>query len=153
MSTTVILGTGIIGVSIAYYLSDHQPGSTIHLVEPSPKLFASASGFAGGFIAKDWFSHDVAPLGALSFEEHKKLAEREGGRDKWGYSATTPFSHAAAPPGAGGKRGDDWLWAGTSRADAAAAAENLPSPPPNWLRRAEGDHVEVIGDDGTTAQV
>jgi glycine/D-amino acid oxidase-like deaminating enzyme len=43
MTTTVILGTGIIGVSTAYDLSLSRPPSTIHLVEASGTLFASAS--------------------------------------------------------------------------------------------------------------
>ena len=55
MASTVIIGAGIIGCSTAYYLSqshDTEAGS-IHLVESSPELFASASGKAGGFIAAD----------------------------------------------------------------------------------------------------
>jgi glycine/D-amino acid oxidase-like deaminating enzyme len=153
MTSTVILGTGIIGVSIAYYLSDHQPGSTIHLVEPSPRLFASASGFAGGFLAKDWFSVEVAGLGKLSFEEHRKLAEEGDGREKWGYSLNTSFSHAPAPPAVRGKKGEDWLREGTSRADAAGSVGRLSGKSPIWLKRAAGDHVEVIAEQGTTAQV
>jgi len=155
MATTVILGSGIIGVSIAYYLSDHQPGSTIHLVEPSPELFASASGYAGGFLAEDWFSREVAALGRLSFAEHRRLAAREGGRERWGYAPSKSFSHAAALPGAKGKRGDDWLRTGTSRAEAAGESPSggADGSSPGWLRRAEGDHLEVISEEATTAQV
>ena len=153
MANTVILGTGIIGVSIAYYLSDHQPGSTVHLVEPSPELFASASGFAAGFLAKDWFSSDVAALGELSFAEHKKLAKRKGGREKWGYTSSISFSHAAVPPMVGASRGDDWLRDGTSRSGAATEVAAFASQAPSWLRRADGDHLEVIGEEGSTAQV
>ena len=72
-------------LSTAYYLSLSQPGSSIHLVDPSPTLFASASGRAGGFLARDWFSPSLAGLGALSFSEHKRLADEHGGREKWGY--------------------------------------------------------------------
>src|SRR4051812_2875792 len=93
MSSTVILGAGIIGTATAYYLSDHQPPSSIHLVEPSPELFNSASGFAGGFLAKDWFSQPVASLGSLSYDEHRRLADSFGGRAKWGYSASTSFGY------------------------------------------------------------
>lgn len=153
MAQTVILGSGIIGVSIAYYLSDHQPGSSIHLVEISPELFASASGFAGGFLAEDWFGPDVAALGELSFAEHRKLAESEGGREQWGYSPSLPFSHASAPPGKKTKRGEDWLREGSSRARVATGAGHPPDQSPAWLRRDEGDHVEMIGDEGSTAQV
>ncbi|KAI0600643.1 FAD dependent oxidoreductase [Biscogniauxia sp. FL1348] len=91
-SSIVILGAGIIGVSTAYYLCQEAAdadAATIHLVEPCPELFASASGHAGGFLARDWFAPAVAPLGALSFDEHRRLAEREGGARGWGYAPST----------------------------------------------------------------
>lgn len=114
MPTTVILGTGIIGLSTAYYLSQFtrpedditpttdnpapEESSTprnrheIHLVEASPELFASASGKAAGFLAKDWFAPAVAPLGEFSFDLHRKLAEEHGGRERWGWSESTSYS-------------------------------------------------------------
>lgn len=156
MSNTVIVGAGIIGVSAAYYLSEHQPGSTIHLVETSPELFSSASGFAGGFLAKDWFSPATTSLGALSFEQHRLLAEKHGGREKWGYSPSTSISYTPKPGGGPRKRGDDWLREGTSRADVAAAAavvDDLGGQAPKWLRRVAGDEIEIIGDHDSTAQV
>lgn len=121
MASTVILGSGIIGLSTAYYLSKHQPGSSIHLVDPSPTLFASASGFAGGFLAQEgWFQSAAASLGALSFREHARLAEKHGGGDKWGYarSVTLEYNHVGG---------------GMSK-DVA----------PEWLRRADGDSVRVM---------
>jgi glycine/D-amino acid oxidase-like deaminating enzyme len=154
-SHTVILGVGIIGLSTAYYLAQHQDPSSIHLVEPSPELFSSASGYAGGFLAKDWFAPSVAPLGALSFNEHRRLAEEHGGREKWGYSAATCVSYAASAAARDDqKRGDDWLRDGTSRADAAPVIlDSSSAKRPAWLRRVDGDHLELIGDEGTTAQV
>ncbi len=102
MPTTVILGTGIIGLSTAYYLSHHladnhenttpTTGHHIHLVEPSPELFASASGKAAGFLAKDWFAPAVAPLGEFSFDLHRDLAKEHGGGDKWGWSESVSYS-------------------------------------------------------------
>lgn len=154
-SHTVILGAGIIGLSTAYYLAQHQDPSSIYLVEPSPELFSSASGYAGGFLAKDWFAPSVAPLGALSFNEHRRLAEEHGGREKWGYSAATCVSYAASAAARDDqKRGDDWLRDGTSRADAAPVIlDSSSAKRPAWLRRVDGDHLELIGDEGTTAQV
>jgi glycine/D-amino acid oxidase-like deaminating enzyme len=112
MAPTVILGAGIIGVSTAYYLSRHHPDpSGIHLVEPSPELFASASGQAGGFLARDWFAPAVAALGALSFDEHRRLAGECRGRETWGYAPATCVSYAAASAAEGGgegARGEDW---------------------------------------------
>lgn len=159
MADTVILGAGIIGVSTAYYLSKHQPGNTIHLVEPSPELFASASGYAGGFLARDWFGTGVSSLAALSFDEHKRLAELHDGASKWGYSRSTSLSYTAASQIRGKKsqRGEDWLRFGTSRADAASGFASNGSDGhsvlPPWLRREDGDTVRPIGDDRTTAQV
>ncbi|KAF9879479.1 hypothetical protein CkaCkLH20_03022 [Colletotrichum karsti] len=151
MSSTVIVGSGIIGLSIAHYLADHQPGSTIHLVEASPELFASASGYAGGFMARDWFSPSSASLGALSFDEHKKLAEENNGRERWGWSTSTTYSHSAAPAKKD-KNGDKWLSEGGSRAEVVEAVET-PDDGPSWLRRAAGDDVQVIGDSESTGQV
>jgi len=155
MSSTVIIGAGIIGVATAYYLSDHQPPSSIHLVEASPEFFASASGYAGGFLAKDWAGSAVASLARLSYDEHSRLAEDNGGRALWGYSRTTSLSYTAASSGARSKkRGDDWLRDGTSRAEAAPpVADDLGGKTPSWLRRRPGDHVELIADEGSTAQV
>lgn len=157
MATTVILGSGIIGVSTAYYLSETQPPSSIHLVEPSPTLFASASGYAAGFLADNWFSPSVAAVGALSFAEHKRLAEEFGGREKWGYMRSSGISYAAGRRvGKGGGRGDDWLQHGGSRADASGVEVNEFSnegDAPGWLRRGEGDKVESISEEGSAAQV
>ncbi|KAI1766794.1 FAD dependent oxidoreductase [Hypoxylon sp. FL1150] len=153
-STTVILGAGIIGVSTAYYLSQHQLPSSIHLVDPSPELFASASGFAGGFLAKDWFSAPSAALGALSFEEHRRLAEEEDGARKWGYARSTSVSLS---PATKKKRIDVWCREGASRAEAASGGnggrDGSAGRAPEWLRRVEGDAVEVISEEGTVAQV
>ncbi|OBR08582.1 FAD dependent oxidoreductase superfamily [Colletotrichum higginsianum IMI 349063] len=158
MSNTVILGSGIIGLSVAYYLADHQPGSTIHLVEPSPELFASASGYAAGFLARDWFPPASAALGAVSFDEHRRLAAEHGGRDAWGWSASTAYSHSAAPTQA--HKGDDadWLRNGGSRAAVVEAVETPADDDdddgcPLWLRREHGDDLQKIGDSGTAGQV
>lgn len=126
MPSTVILGSGIIGLSTAYYLSQlasepaadtipaHDraaaaaasssasaaapPPSTppekheIHLVELSPELFASASGKAAGFLARDWFAPAVTPLGELSFDLHRRLAAAHGGRERWGWAESVSYS-------------------------------------------------------------
>lgn len=161
--TTVILGAGIIGVSTALYLSEHQPGTTVHLVEPSPELFASASGYAGGFLARDWFSAASAELGALSFDEHRALADRDDGPRNWGYVRSTSLSLSLAAAGDKGKkeekggRVDVWCRDGASRAEAANGGDALAvaavATPPPWLRSEQGDTVEVISEEGTVAQM
>ncbi|KAI1140961.1 nucleotide-binding domain-containing protein [Hypoxylon sp. FL0543] len=149
MTATVILGAGIIGTSTAYYLSEHQPASSIHLVEPSPELFASASGYAGGFLAKDWFSPTSAELGALSFAEHRRLADKEDGARKWGYARSTSISLS---PGTNERRVDVWCRDGASRAEAASGDPSAGTAP-SWLRRDRGRAVEVISEEGSVAQV
>ncbi|RAL68493.1 hypothetical protein DID88_007221 [Monilinia fructigena] len=162
MSNTVILGTGIIGLSTAYYLSLSQDPTTIHLVDPSPTLFSSASGYAGGFLSRDWFAEELSELGHLSFEEHKKLADEHQGDEKWGYSVSKSMgyvSHIAAgksrKSGKKGARGDDWLRCGGSRVETASRneARDAAVEGPEWLKRSEGDELEVISEEGSTAQI
>ncbi|TKA64264.1 hypothetical protein B0A49_05357 [Cryomyces minteri] len=157
MSNTVIVGAGIIGCSTAYYLSEspRTQAQSIHLVEASPRLFASASGYAGGFLASDWFSPSVAPLGMLSFKLHKELADKHDGRVKWGYSRSTGTSLSQESSVVGGtrQRGDDWLRHGSSRAEAAGEHEFSEGEGPAWLTKRQGTSVEVISEDETVAQV
>ncbi|KAF2456892.1 FAD dependent oxidoreductase [Lineolata rhizophorae] len=155
MSNTVIVGAGIIGCSTAYYLSQssHTPAQNIHLVESNPELFKCASGLAGGFLAADWFAPSVAPLGALSFRLHKRLADEHGGRDRWGYCRSTGTSLSQGSEDAVGGSGEDWLLNGTSRAQAAGETKPDESDVPSWLRLAEGASLEVISRDHSVAQL
>jgi glycine/D-amino acid oxidase-like deaminating enzyme len=52
---TVIIGSGIIGLSTAFYLSESTgtPPENIHLVDSAEELFECASGYAAGFLAAD----------------------------------------------------------------------------------------------------
>ncbi|EER28259.1 hypothetical protein D8B26_004578 [Coccidioides posadasii str. Silveira] len=158
--STVIVGGGIIGVSTAYYLSDPQRSprpKEIHIIDSSAELFASASGFAAGFIAKDWFSPEIAPLGELSFNLHRQLAEDNQGAERWGYMTSSALSlQVVGKDGQKTKRGDDWLRRGASRAevavrDEAAADDGVPSP--LWLTEQRGGTIEKISNNGSVAQV
>ncbi|KAL8867105.1 MAG: hypothetical protein Q9174_005876, partial [Haloplaca sp. 1 TL-2023] len=116
---TVIIGSGIIGTSIAYYLSQSSNNS-IYLIDSSPRLFAGASGYAAGFLASDWFSKASASLGKLSFDLHRKLAEENNGYERWGYSPSTATSLADIVDNGGEEDdGQDWVAQGLSRAIAA----------------------------------
>lgn len=151
--TTVIIGAGIIGTSTAYYLSQppsSTPPSLIHLVESSPELFASASGYAAGFLARDWFSASLASLGALSFDLHRRLAEENNGAEKWAYSNSTSTSLEETI----GKGGEDWLSEGASRSQAAKGSNATGianNDRPVWLR-GKGK-LDVISRGDTTAQI
>ncbi|KAF2133164.1 FAD dependent oxidoreductase-like protein superfamily [Dothidotthia symphoricarpi CBS 119687] len=157
-TTTVILGSGIIGLCTAYYLSgsgNTQPES-ICLVDSSPELFRCASGLAGGFLAQDWFAPSVSSLGALSFKLHSDLASAYAGRATWGYAQSTGISlnqndNDAAVSGSG----EDWLENGTSRVNLVGHnrpwEEGLAGP--EWLRCVQDGGVEIISRGGTTAQI
>ncbi|KZT25072.1 FAD dependent oxidoreductase-like protein superfamily [Neolentinus lepideus HHB14362 ss-1] len=149
MPTTVILGAGIIGLSTAYYLSTSSSPTdhTIHIVDSSPALFASASGKAAGFLAADWFAASSASLGRLSFDLHKQLAEEHGGREKWGYSPSVSYSLESTK---GVEKGEDWLSAGASRASVVSQGREGTSGPV-WLTHT--GKLRQISQGDTTAQV
>ncbi|KAJ4406123.1 hypothetical protein N0V91_004795 [Didymella pomorum] len=153
---TVILGSGIIGLCAAYFLSEsgHTRPETICVVDSSPELFRCASGLAAGFCARDWFAPSVASLGALSFSLHKSLADAHNGRQIWGYASSTGVSLSQDSESAIEGSGEDWLENGTSRAQLAhhnRAWEEDKGP--EWLRRTKEGIMEVISQEGTTAQI
>lgn len=178
ITTTVILGSGIIGLSTAYFLS--QSGNTnprrIHLIDASPELFHCASGFAGGFLAADCtaylnsstvlgctycltirlgFAPSVADLGALSYSLHAQLAESHNGRSKWGYSDSIAISLSQDGEEAVSGSGEDWMESGTSRAQLSCHVSPWEAGEggPQWLRRTKEGAMEVISGSGTTAQI
>jgi glycine/D-amino acid oxidase-like deaminating enzyme len=58
----VIIGGGIAGTSTAYFLATHPARSSdtkITLLE-GVKIAAGASGYSGGFLAKDWHGSATA---------------------------------------------------------------------------------------------
>jgi glycine/D-amino acid oxidase-like deaminating enzyme len=71
MADTVILGGGIHGVSLAYFLAKK---SQKPLIIESVKIAAAASGKAGGFLAREWGSGPTVQLHQKSFDLHKLLA-------------------------------------------------------------------------------
>lgn len=148
------------GASIAYYLSDPDFSDSkrdIHIIDTSPKLFASASGYAAGFLARNWFSPEVEELGDLSFRLHRQLAAEHNGREKWGYMNSTALSlQVNYGDGTLSRSGHDWLQRGASRAEAATREEEMDDPMdshPSWLTQQKGGVVDRISDDGCTAQV
>lgn len=146
----VICGAGIIGLSIAYYLSVLAPtsGTQVYVLDTSPTLFTCASGRAGGFLAEDWYPPHTSALGALSFKLHRELAAKHDGRNAWGYAASVAYSVTGLSTPKDGARGEDWLTQGASRATAAtpAGAADFPA----WLAPAR---AELISTAQSTAQV
>ena len=158
--STVILGGGIIGLSTAYYLSISRPPTplnTITIIDSASTLLLSASGYAGGFLASDWFSPPVASLGALSFDLHRKLARSNDGQRQWGYVGSTVYSLSVDERGVVGRKrgsgrrdgdGESWLENGTSRAEIAPGRE---SGVEGTGMGAERD--EIMNSDGTPAWI
>lgn len=147
--STVIIGCGIIGVSTAYFLSkENKTSASIHLIEASPELFVSASGYAAGFLARDWFSPSVASLGALSFDLHKQLAEENNGRENWGYSGSISTSLESID----GDESPNWLEDDLSRAVTAKTCSFNVTSGPQWLL-APHENLDIMSTYDTTAQM
>ena len=106
----VICGAGVIGASIAYFLSLRQVDAVV--VERTG-VACAASGKSGGFLALDWCDGSpLAPLARRSFELHAELAREFDGR--WGYrrlEALGVVASARRPLGLAGRRlaAPDWV--------------------------------------------
>ena len=70
----VILGAGIHGASVAYYLST-KFGIFPTIVERTG-IAAAASGKAGGFLAREWGSGATRELHQVSFDMHETLGNK-----------------------------------------------------------------------------
>ena len=126
----VIVGGGIIGCSIAYFLSQRSDCPKVTVLESSKDVAPGASGKAGGFLALDWHGTSTASLAALSFDLHRELAEKENGAELWGYR--TVDTHQ--------------LSLDTSR-------KSRTRPKLDWLNQNVFLTMSLIGGGGTTAQV
>ncbi|OWT41299.1 cytoplasmic protein [Cryptococcus neoformans] len=128
----VVIGGGIAGVSTAYFLSTHpqrSPSTSITIVEGT-NIAAAASGFSGGFLAKDWHGSSTSSLSEFSFDLHASLAKEFGGKEKWGYRTVETLS---------------------IETDATSMSKKA-SPLP-WLRNGLVQSSRVLGSHTTTAQV
>jgi glycine/D-amino acid oxidase-like deaminating enzyme len=104
----LICGGGVIGASIAYFLSCR--GAEAIVIERTG-IACAASGKSGGFLALDWC--DGSPLESLarrSFALHAGLPEKIGA--DWGYRRLTTYGGFASARG-GGRHGGasrvDWV--------------------------------------------
>lgn len=91
MEPTVILGGGIIGLSTAYYLAldtreNDSKNADIVVIDPSSKICAGASGQNEGVIGEFGVKDEIAPLAKLAYDLHARIAAKNNGREKFGYS-------------------------------------------------------------------
>jgi glycine/D-amino acid oxidase-like deaminating enzyme len=88
----LICGGGVIGASIAYFLSLRQVEAVV--IERTG-VACAASGKSGGFLALDWCDGSpLAPLARRSFELHAELAAEFDGR--WSYRRLDTLSVVAS---------------------------------------------------------
>ena len=76
MTPAVIVGGGIHGASIAYYLKELGRPSII--VEKAPNVAPAASGKSGGFLAREWGSGPTVQLHQKGFDLHVEVAAKLG---------------------------------------------------------------------------
>lgn len=88
----LICGGGVIGTSIAYFLS--LRGVDVTVIERAD-IACAASGKSGGFLALDWCDGTpLAPMARRSFMLHGKLADDLS--NDWGYRRLPTYAGAAS---------------------------------------------------------
>ena len=128
----IICGGGVIGASIAYFLSLRKIATT--LIERTG-VANGASGKSGGFLALDWCQGTpVDALARRSFQLHAQLAETLGAQAElnWGYRRLNTLSVVASE----------------RRNHQATAREHTPA----WLGSAAAV-VAQLGDEQSCAQI
>ncbi len=103
-----ICGGGVIGASLAYYLS--LGGADVVLIERD-QIAGGASGKSGGFLALDWCDGSaLAQLARRSFALHEELAETFG--NPWGYRRLDTYGAFAPATSTSGESGraDHRVW-------------------------------------------
>jgi glycine/D-amino acid oxidase-like deaminating enzyme len=106
----LICGGGVVGASIAYFLS--RRGVEVTVIERTG-LACAASGKSGGFLAFDWCDGmPLAPLARRSFVLHARLAQEIG--DDWNYRPLTTYGGSMGLRRHAGVHGLNWLSAGVS---------------------------------------
>lgn len=139
-SSIVIIGAGVIGVSTAYYLSQHpsfDPSKTSITVLENCSVAAGASGKAGGLLALDWHSAATTPLAALSYKLHADLAAQHDGAANWGYRRLNTLSAQT----------------NSRKKESNRRRSNFATGDIDWLDHDVVERTSVLGTTETTAQV
>jgi glycine/D-amino acid oxidase-like deaminating enzyme len=113
-----ICGGGVIGTSIAYFLSGRGIKTTV--IEGTG-VACAASGKSGGFLARDWCAGSpLDPLARRSFDLHAELAGEID--DEWGYRRLDTYAGFAGFPRRGNTHDLDWM------SDEVTVAQAIGSP-------------------------
>ena len=125
----IIIGAGVIGSAIAYYLSLRGIEATvIECCKPA----CAASGKSGGFLARDWcIGQPQDNLAQLSFDLHSDLSETLN--TDYGYRRIDTYGMTLS---------DRYPYSNGNRINIY----------PNWLDN-EGAVQQILGDPATTAQL
>ena len=140
----LICGGGVIGASIAYFLSRRGVNATV--IE-STGLASAASGKSGGFLARDWCDGSpLAPLARRSFDLHAELAEQIA--DDWGYRRLDTYGGFAGLPSRPSRHDLGWLSADVTISQALGSPETTAQVHPGqftaaMMRAAEAQGAEL----------
>jgi glycine/D-amino acid oxidase-like deaminating enzyme len=128
----LICGGGVIGASIAYFLS--RRGVAVTVIEGTG-VACAASGKSGGFLARDWCDGSaLAPLAQRSFDLHAELAELID--DDWGYRRLDTYGGFAGYPGRRSNFDLDWLSREVTVAQALGSPETTAQVHPGQFTQA-----------------
>jgi glycine/D-amino acid oxidase-like deaminating enzyme len=141
----LICGGGVIGCSIAYFLSRRGIKATV--IEGTG-LACAASGKSGGFLARDWCDGSpLAPLARRSFDLHARLAEEAPG--DWGYRRLDTYGGFASERGLDrrfrGVHSLDWFSADVTMSQALGSPETTAQVHPGEYTRAMMGAAEAEG--------
>ena len=129
----VVVGGGIQGSSVAYFLSQHPSKPHVTVVE-SQAIASAASGKGGGFMARSWGDGgSTQQLHHLAFDLYEELAE------KLGCKTYRKLPVLSIQPGKGA-------------AERAQKSEKMKNYMPSWLDGNIGG-ASVLGAGDDTAQV
>jgi glycine/D-amino acid oxidase-like deaminating enzyme len=145
----LICGGGVIGASIAYFLSRRGIETTV--IERTG-LACAASGKSGGFLAFDWCDGtQLEGLARRSFALHGRLAQEVS--DDWNYRPVTTFGGSMGLRRQAGIRGLDWLAPGVSVDRRLGSAETTAQVHPAKFTAAMMRAAQAQGADLRLGQV
>jgi glycine/D-amino acid oxidase-like deaminating enzyme len=141
----LICGGGVIGATIAYFLS--RCGVETTVIERTG-LACAASGKSGGFLALDWCDGTpLEPLARRSFALHAWLVEEIG--NNWNYRPLTTYGGSIGLRPQGSAHAIDWLSNGVSVSQRLGSTETTAQVHPEkftaaMMRAAQAQGAELL---------